>query len=303
MEYRRRKSTRRRTESAGGGLRAFILLLIFGATAYLILGTGLGKRMKEGYAMSLLDSCMGRSGSASANNEVIGTSNPLVNATLQAPSITAAPTGETVEISMPAIDVYMIQMGFYKTETECAPAAAELKAMGAAGYVYNDNGDLRLIAAAFSDEASAQSVKERVSAEGHDCIVYHIARNGVDLLITADAEKMLPIRTAFTLAEDAITQLDELSIDFDAESRSVEYGLEVLSELRTNVDNAMTGIADSAEQSEMLKLVLTYYSELDSYIKQASANSADRVSFASSLKELRIRSALRYALLLQEIGG
>ena len=197
----------------------------------------------------------------------------------------------------------MIQMGIYSDEQSARAAAASLKQMGAAGCVFDDNGSLRLIAAAFSDEASAESVRTRLESEGHECSVFKLSRSGAELDITADPSRLVPIRTAFTLAADVVTQLDELAIDFDASSRSMEYGLDVLSEIRSNVISARAGVGEAAQKNEVLGLVDVYLNDVLDMTDDAASASFERTAFSSALKALRVRAALRYAELLGLIGG
>lgn len=302
MEYRRRRSHgKRQTGTGSGALRAVLLLLIFGAAAYLILGTDAGRRIKEGYAASIIGSCLGAPSTSPMPTAIIGTAAPTFGTPEAAPAPTPTPAGETVQINMPGVEIYMIQMGCYNTEAECLPAAETLRSLGAAGYVYNDGGALRLIAAAFSDRDSADGVRDRLIEQGHESTVFELKHESVDLLVTADHETVLPIRTAFSFAGECADQLDELSVDFDVNSRSVEYALGVLSELRINAENASAGIEVAAVGSETLSLTEAFYGDLREYINETAGSSGSRMEFSSSLKELRIKAALRYAYLLDEI--
>ena len=275
----------------GGFFRALILVAVFGATAYLIFGTGLGKRIKENFSLSVLDGCAGNAPLPSAAPSAAPTPEP-----------TAAPTGDTLTVSLPSLSVYFLQMGVFDSMEKAALLSQRIREMGASGYVYDDLGSLRLIAAAYSDEASAESVMTRLKSEGYDCSVYRFSRSGLELLVTASADRLLPIRTAFGLAYDLIEQADELAIDFDASSRSTEYGLGVLSEMRTNISNAAAGVSEMSKRNGMLGVLSSYLSDVSDMISEASAASADRNAFSSALKTLRIKAALRYAGLLSALG-
>ena len=305
MEYRRRKKAvrarrKRRSSSAGSGsaLRAIILLGIFGAAVFLFLKTGSDKKLEQVYARNLLSSCLRDSREVPSVTEP-----PAIPSASPEPSPAPLPTGETARVELPGIGVHMLQMGFYSDESECRATAQKLREQGAAGYVYDDNGSLRLIAAAYSDKASAESVLERLTAEGVQCTVFSLERSGAELMITASEERLAPIRTAFGLCAEAVDQLDELAIDFDAENRSVEYGLEVLSELRLNVFNAKAGIDDIARSNGMLTFVCDYFDGLTGLISEAAQKTASKTAFASALKTLRIGSALLYIQLLENIGA
>ncbi|MBO4384007.1 MAG: SPOR domain-containing protein [Clostridia bacterium] len=297
MEYRRRaykRTSRSRGQSSGAGfIQAVILLLVFGALGYMIFGTGLGKTLRDRYAVSLYDRLTGKSDPApSPASTAIPTAAP-----------SPVPTGETLRISLPAVEAYFLQVGIYDDREIASRLAEGMKALGAAGYVYDDGGSLRLLAAAYSDEASAESVRSRLLTEGYDMSVFRFYRSGVDLLVTAGSGMLVPIKTAFLLSSDMIEQLDELAIDFDAGQRSTEYGLGVLSEISTNAANARAGIAGAADKSRMLSYLIAYLDDIRSMIDEASSNSGGRAAFSSALKTIRIRAAVRYAELLKSIGG
>lgn len=304
MEYRRRSvhSRRRRRGSAGGGLRAFILIAVLGAALYLLFGTGLAKKLKEGYARSLLSSCV--SELKPHGTEQPGfTAEPGFMESEAAASPTPAAETETSEVELPALSLHMLQMGFYESEAECMPEAQKLREKGAAGYIYDDNGSLRLIAAAYSDKDSAQSVLERLTEEGFACTIYSVERSGAELLITASPEMLAPIRRAFALCPEAVERLEELSLDFDSQNRSIEYGMQALSELRSDIRSALSGISTAAEGNEMLSKVCAFFTELTEAITETADRRESVNYFTSSLKNLRVEAGLYYFKLLENIGA
>ena len=295
METSRRRYAprRRRTKGAGGFIRAAVLTAVFGAALYLVFGTGLIKRVKENWSLSLFEKLAGKpSASRQADASFTPTNAP-----------TPAPTGENAELTLPAIDIYMLQMGVFSSPSDASSMAERLRSMGAADYLLEDSGSFRLIAAAYSDEASAESVRERLSAEGFECSVFGLSHKEVGLLVTASRERLLPIRTAFGLSYDVTEQLDELAIDFDSEAHETEYGLTVLSEILTNISSASSGLNGMTEQNEMLEKVLTCLSDMAKLVNEAASRSSSRTEFSSALKTLRIKAALRYSELLKSIGG
>ncbi len=281
-----------------GAAQAFILLVLFGAAAYLILGTGAGRRIKENLDLSFAKSCVMKAQRA--------TPLPTLAAAEKTPEATAvptaAPTGETARVKLRGIDIYMLQLGVFDDRANCERAAEAVKALGAAGYVYEDNGSFRLIAAAYSDEASAGSVKERLVSEGRECSVIKLSSTEVELVVTSSVERLLPIRTAFALAPETVDQLDELALDFDASNRSEEYALGVLSEMERNSMTASEGIGEAATRNAMLEKVNAFYTDIAEKLRAASTGFGSRAELSSRLKYLRVYAALRYAELLKDIG-
>lgn len=307
MEYRRRRSGRKRQagrRNNGGGtgmgaVRAFILLLIFGAAAYLLLAAGAGRKLRDIGSFTLPSSCGGKTESPSPlPNETEKVNSPLP----ETAAPTAAPTGETASVKLPGIDIYMLQLGVYNSFEECEKAAESIKKRGAAGYVYEDNGVYRLIAAAYSDEASAASVKERLTGEGISCAVIRLSYTGAELLITAHVERLTPIRTAFAFAYEIVSELEETALDFDENGRSIDYALGVLKEIERNANSARSGITDPAIVNSVLERLSSYYTDIEEAAKMFSSGLGDRAECSSALKYLRIYAALSYAKLLSEIG-
>lgn len=294
METSRMRYLRKRKKSSGAGgfIRAAVIALVFGAALYLIFGTGVLKRVKDNWSLSLLDRILGK-GSPSPTLSSEGPASPVP---------TPAPTGETAEIKLPAIEIYMLQTGVFESRESAREKAESLRAMGAAGYVYDDSGSFRLIAAAYSDEASAQSVRDRLIAEGVECGIYKVTGKEVGLIVTASPERLLPIRTAFGLVSDISAQLDELAIDFDANARGTDHGLAVLTEIQTNIASAALGLKGMTEQNAMLEKLSVCLNDMSSLVSEAASRSSTRAEFSSSLKTLRIRAALLYRGLLESMG-
>ena len=301
MEYRRRRNTvrtQRGEDSSGGAFRALILILVFGAAAYLLIGAGLGKRLKERFSFSLPESCGG----------VMAT--PLPSARPEASqeayesfAPSPSPAAPSAEVSLPPIDIYMIQMGIFDSYENCAAAAETVKALGAAGCVYVDNGSYRLILSAYSDADSAENVRRKLLDEGRQTSIYKQSFGGVELRITAPEEKLAPIRTAFSLAFDTISQLDELAIDLDAKQMTTEEGMSVISEIRTNVKSVRDSIREEKDADRMLAYLDSYYSDLNGLIGECASSAYDKIAFSSAVKELRVKASLRYSRLLGEIGS
>ena len=301
MEYRRRSSrTRGNAGGSSGAGRALILLLIFGAVVYLIVGTGVGRKLKDGYAVSLIESCRGRlapaaseAPSAPATAEPTPYGSPL--------TVAPSPSGEALQADLPGLELYMLQYGFYEDEQLCAQAAQPLKELGAAGYCFNDGDDFRLILAAFTDESSAMSVRQAIGLQGYECTVYRISKEGVSLLITASKELIEPISRGFMYARELVTELRDVSIGFDSESTETEEGLKKLEALRARAASVDAGIRAFEGTSGAIGILHSYYSDVLEMLDETLENTGSKVRFSSGLKNVFIGTALRYCCMLDNI--
>ena len=323
MEYRRRKKrrySRGRTASSGasyssykkrrpssaeqgaGVLGVIMPIAAFAAVIWLLAGTGLGDRLAERSKQSgggLLSGC--------AKHEAInehGSSIPSETTVVIKPTeVPLALRDDSIKVSLPAMDVYMLQMGVYSSAENAAEQSAALKKRGAAGFVYDDNGSYRAIAAAYSDKASAESVQSRLENEGYECTVFHAECSGAELLITAETEMLAGIRAAFEFAGNLSDELDKASIEYDEKQQDIMQAQTTLRDLALRVKAAGDGVYESARSNELLMYVYSYLSDMERKISSLCNYEYDSVGFSSALKELRIVSSLRYAELLKQIGA
>ena len=299
MEYRRRR--KRRSRSAGNGgfeiaVKLLVLIVIFLATAKLLANAGVGSALKEKMTRTLVSGCTG-----SKTGDIFMATNIPDSYSKNTESPSPAPTGKKADIELKGIDIYMIQMGFYESDEECTAAAAELKQMGAAGFILNDNGSLRLIASAYSDRASAESVAERLKNEGYECLIYEKRFNGVDLELTASEERCEEIERAMELCYEIPKELDDLAIDNDKNSREAEYVMSRLAVLRGKVREAAENIGSDAKLNGMLSRVESCLRTYLQLIGDAAGSEAG-AALSSELKNIRIASALSYGKLLKDLG-
>ena len=146
-------------------------------------------------------------------------------------------------------------------------------------------------------------MQRRLASEGHDCSILPLGFSGVELLITADASRLVPIRTAFALAPDIPAQIEELSIEFDSGSVPMESCLGVLAEIEANIISARNGISESAALNTALSCVDGCLRDMLGLVGRAKLDTASRADFSSALKTLRIETAMLIKDLLFSLGN
>ena len=224
----------------------------------------------------------------------------LPEATSYAPLTTEFDSGSSAKAALPRLTLYMLQMGVYSTEENAQEQSERLKKLGAAGYIYNDNGVYRVIASAYLNEEDAQSVKDRLNREGYACTIYKLERSGAELLITTDNQHLASIEKAFDTAGCIVAGVSDISIDFDAEERSVEYASKAVERLRVELAEASASIFGSAQTNELLMYLYNYLNDMNEILGREEAVS-DRAAYSSAIKQITVVGALRYASLLQQI--
>ena len=322
MEYRRRTngaSTVQRVRSnkkhgrvsgkkaESGGIAVNVLSIIlpvaaFSAVFVLLLGNSVSDRLSActGANITPLKSCYG-----SAQHEGITDTSISPTADVQStplPSNTEAYKA-SVKVSLQRITLYMLQMGVYSSYENSIEQAEELKKKGAAGYILEDNGCYRVIAAAYNDSEDANSVCERLNREGCKCTVYNYTCPGADLLITADNDGLQDIVTAFETIPNLLSEVGNCSIDFDSEKISIETLMAYLSETSSKAGEAKSKLHDSAESSDILMIVYTYLNDTEQMISSFDPVNCTKAETSSALKLLRVKLCMRYVSLLKQING
>ena len=61
----------------------------------------------------------------------------------------------TEELNLPAISQYFLQTGVFNTKDNAESAASELRSIGGAGYIREDNGQYRVIISGYSSKEDA----------------------------------------------------------------------------------------------------------------------------------------------------
>lgn len=294
MEYRRRKKRRAGSAGAGSGaLGSLLTILLFAAAAYLIIFAGAGRRIAQG--AKKLSSLVFPRETAYPTPLFLETRAPEET---EKSAVSPAPASETRKVTLPGISVYMLSIGSFSDRASAEAAAEELKAKGAAGCVREAEGGYTVIAAAYSDEGDAQSVKARLESEGYSCSLTSLVKEGCELEVTASPERLLPIGTAFAIAPETVVQLDELSRALDSEAKSTEYGEGVLYEIKRNLVSAREGLGVTEGGDIRLQSLGEYLDRMCSLIDSALRISGQRAEFSSAIKELRLEAALGYAELL-----
>lgn len=307
--YRSSKKRLNRSGTSAGAANVLSVILpiaAFAAVAYLILGMNLGNRLdgnNDNNAKGSI-SCIGIDQNeieVSSNTEAENTVLDQIPVASQSAEETEATIG-SISVSLPKETLYMLQMGVYSIRENCDEQSALLKSLGAAGYIYDDNGSYRVIAAAYNCEDSANEVSRRLVEQGYDNTVYRLSCSGTDLLITADKQRLEGISRAFDFINVLLDKADSAAIDFDSEERSIEYEKTLLSQLRDEAVSAYNELKESADENDLLKYVYTFLTNIENDIRVLITQDAERKEFSSLLKYFRIQTGIRYIELLKLIN-
>ena len=213
---------RRRGAGAAGWLAALVALGVIGYVA-LAMGTG-----------SWLHSALfGREGEDGAQeNEIRDVETSPLPATDAGGDIT-----ETV--AFPAMESYLLSCGTFESEQEADAAAADYRARGGAGFVLEDEEGYTLLLAAYDVSSACETVARNLKKqEDIDAQVKPLTIDGVELRLTASAQRIDGVRDAFSSWQQTVQLLSDLWQDVDGGVATVNQAVSRIGAQRDKLDEA-----------------------------------------------------------------
>lgn len=315
MEYRRRrrraKAAARRNGSGGGsGGGVLVVLLLIAGIIYAAASSSVGEWVAEN-VIAPASALFG--GKAEATAPPVSAVDDLTPDGSAAGSGIDLSDGDAAQVSadvtLPASDCFMLQMGVFSSRANADTLAAELRARGAAGYIIEDtsgaDGTLyRVMAAGYEDEASAKSVKQRLVDEGTDCAVYTKKCAGADFRVTAPEALIPGIEAGFCALADAKASLAAAVIDFDKNGSAVDDGKAqaklVLDALESDMGVLSSYAPDGGSLSEILDAYAKARTSLTTLIEGEYESTVD---FSAAMKYTYLYISDAYAALSDGLAG
>ena len=320
MEYRRKRKTAsrrrastysaaRRSASAGGAGRAIVSLLMVGGIVYLVSASAAGTWIAENVMAPMISAFSGNNdadndGTQDATNTQTPDGSLSTSVDLSAGASSQSVT--SAQVSLPALDCYMLQMGVYSSKSNAEAQAETLQTQGAGGYILEDasTGETRyrVMASGYEDAESAKSVKNRLVDEGIDCTVYELSTAAATFRVTASEESIPQIEAGFAALEKAQRALSTAAIDFDKNSMSVEEGQSLALEILSTLESDMGGLLFFDGTDGTLSQLLDAYRDAKAALQSLSGGSYDStVGFSAQLKHTLLYVTHRYALLMDAL--
>ena len=141
------------------------------------------------------------------------------------PSVTPAPTQvmetfdetpDSREITIPARAWYAIQLGVYENQDAARQQAESFISRGAAGYVFEDGGRYRVLAAVYPAQEDAKTVRGQLKDQHEiDSYVYTLNQPELVLRMSGMAGQLDALEAALTFLPQAAVQLQAMSIALD----------------------------------------------------------------------------------------
>ena len=301
MEYAKRRKRRRRNSPGAG--RALGALIMVGLVIYLFTASAAGKWLAEEVMAPAFSALSELPLFSSQGLEGLEEESPKEQDSL-AVSLSGGITSVKENIELPAISCFALQMGAFSSMENAAALSDSLKARGAGGYIYNDDGMYRVLAAGYGTETEARAVKERLISEGDDCTVYDISAPGVTFSITAGKGEIEDIREGFCALHDAQTALCAACIEFDESSMSPAEGAALIREIEAQLTASCGSLYQYADSSPALSVLADccdrYAGALSALSEGSYASSGD---FSAAMKHALLELSDSYASMLHSIGA
>ena len=313
MEYskrrrhrRPRRAAQRKTQQGDGG-RVIVALLMVALIVYFVSASSAGTWVAKNVmapALEALDSLelWGAKKDPDTNTPTTGGDDAVLQVNLSGDQ--SARNSANEDITLPAVSCYMLQMGVFSSQANADMEAASLKSSGGAGYVLEDEGRYRVLAAGYDSESAAKDVKTRLVAEGTDCTVYALSANAAVFRVTANSDQLADIEKGFTALFDAQQALTLAALEFDQKSQSAEDGRGAAQQILANLRADMAILSQYDGDNSMFTALLACYTGCESALSSLSQSAASSTStFASQLKHTQLYVTHQYAQFLRGIQG
>ena len=191
---------RRRSARTSGGMAAGAAILMIGVFA----------------AVALMQRAGGFIG------KVIKPQEPLPTSALEAVS-------DIVRLA--AQDYYAIQFGVYENKQAAEEKALAYVERGAAGYIWQEEGKCRVLAAVYTSLGDAQTIKERLKSQGIDTYVLTIRQPALEMRVSASETQRALLGEIFAFLQRAVREIGDISMALDKQTMSAQEAGERMTSL------------------------------------------------------------------------
>ncbi|MEG1811286.1 MAG: SPOR domain-containing protein [Clostridia bacterium] len=299
MEYASRRRRRRR-QGGGGGGRAVVALIMIAAIVYLVSASAAGTWIAQNVMAPIFEAFGGIGGAESVPDDAQSEQESGEGTDALAVSLTSDKSSKSLDITLPAVSCYMLQMGAYSVEANARSQAEQLKTQGAAGYVMEDAGKYRVLASGYMDEAGAKEVKSRLVSEGMDCTVFAMTTQSATFRVTATQEQIDSVKSGFAALSRAHSALCDEAIAFDRDKKTIADSKDSLSAILQQMQADMAILSTYSGKSEVVEQLMQCCDNyISAFSELTSTTDESMVDFSSKLKYTQLYTTDEYAKLME----
>ncbi len=294
--YERRRIDRRRKTGYTGKSVMFILLCC--ALAVFLLSTSyLGDRLVDRYITPVFARIMGKTVS-SASSEL-----PVMAQAKPSAMPTASPVMERIEFILPETSWYLLQMGAYADPEEAHTQAQAIQALGAGGYIYEDEkGFSRVFAAAYRDQESLLQVQQQVRNSGYENTAYSIHPDGVQVTLSGESTDAQKLKTAMEAIQSVPGALTDFALKYDEKDLNTAQAIQFMNELSVSLSAArqcFEGLDGDAPMAQMDEYAAWILDSISTFL--AKSDTMNKIQCGAAVKHFQIESILKYYILIKDM--
>lgn len=245
MEYRRRRKTGYRPKHGGAYPAAIVVFFLFFGVVYALSASTAAGLVAENWVAPLFRA--NKKETLVAATPVVADSPVIQLAASPSPAVST----RTVQITMPKLTCYALQMGAYESEENARTQAKALRSIGAAGYLYQDGQRCRVLAAGYPEESSLRKVADQLAGEGIESRAFTIESGQRTVTVSGSEEAILAMELAGENMERLLAAFYDAVIRLDTGETDVRQAAEGL-RIQAQTDKAALTMALPGEEAEVL---------------------------------------------------
>ena len=299
MEFARRRKRRRRQSNFAG--RAVVVLLIIAAVVYFITASKAGTWIAENVMAPVFSALSTYSPFDTAPSESTDAED-VATGDAYAVSLSTDKSSMNVNIALPAVNCYALQMGVYSAYDNAYQQSASLQAQGAGGFILQDGDRYRVLAAGYNSEADAKEVKTRLISSGTDCALYTLTAPGATFKITAEPTQVEAIEQGFPALSNALTALGETAIAFDRDGMDVAAGKTAVQGICDTLKSDTAGLSAYTSYSSAIAQIITCRDTFTTSLQTLAEDGTESTTlFSAMLKNAHLMLAHEYCAMADGI--
>ncbi|MFU0800845.1 MAG: SPOR domain-containing protein [Xylanivirga thermophila] len=211
---------------------------------------------------------------------------------------------KTEQIEVQPLTVSAIQIGAFSSRENAEMWAKDLRERGGAGYIIEDK-YFRLMGVCFMSEADAQKVKMQLKEQNVESEIYFISYPGAKIEITASADKVDILKSAFSTWQPKLTELEDIIKQLDSDKLGSESAYSKIKAMKNGMTEKMEAldsyISMQPDNDILAGLANVYKESLKSFDDVLSEKPENKLAISAKIKYTYIDMVYRFKGYMQGI--
>ncbi len=295
MEYRRR-SRRRRNTSSGYAGKVFVMLLVAGGIVYMVGASSAGEWVAQNVMAPVFRTVDRVISGTDEQDAPVPEVQPIVSTPV--PTVSEA---ITKEVALESVECFALQMGAFSTEANASTEAEALRKQGAGGFIIEDAGMYRVLAAGYENETDLDAVREQLSLQGLDSTKYPLVTDAATLNVTATEADIEVVENGLNLLTSLQSEMARESLAFDHENKTAAEGKQLASAWLEQIDTAIINIEQLPQNGIIMNISDCIYDVKDAIYELYSFDTESFVDFSAKMKYTHLYTVDAYSAMIEKI--